>query len=100
MQQRDAIDWYNEGIALHISGDRDGAIRCYDHALEIDPEYAAIWGSKGIALYELGRYDGVIQCYDHALEIDPGDTLAKSNREGALKKRGATAKESDRGASI
>ena len=42
MQQRDAIDWYNEGIALHISGDRDGAIRCYDHALEIDPEDAAI----------------------------------------------------------
>jgi len=42
----------------------------------------------------------VIQCYDHALEIDPGDTLAKSNREGALKKGGATAKESDRGASI
>ncbi len=71
MLQRDAADWHNEGIGLHSSGDYEKAIRCFDHALEIDPGYAGAWYNKGYALAELTRYAESIQCYDHALKVDP-----------------------------
>ncbi len=68
-------------------GRYDEAIRCYDTALEINPEYAYLWNGKGNALYDLGRYDEAIRCYDKALEINPEYKLAKKNREIAEKKK-------------
>ncbi|MEG3057263.1 MAG: tetratricopeptide repeat protein [Methanoculleus sp.] len=63
----------------------DEAIRCYDRALEIDPEYAIAWNNKGAALANLGRYDEAIQCYDHMLEIGPEYAGAWNNKGIALK---------------
>ena len=71
MVLKDAVDWHNEGIDLHRSGNYEKAVQCYDRALEIDPKGADVWNNKGVALDALGRYDEAVQCYDRALEVDP-----------------------------
>ena len=62
MPWRDAVDWYNAGVGHQNSGGYKEAIRCYDRALELDPEYASAWYNKGTALAYAGRYDEAIQC--------------------------------------
>ena len=91
--------WNIKGIALMNLDRYDEAVQCYDRALEIDPEDAGVWNIKGVVLSNLKRYAEAIQCFDRALEIDPEDTLAKSNREDALRKKGAVAKDNSKEAS-
>ncbi|MGI6022943.1 MAG: tetratricopeptide repeat protein [Methanoculleus sp.] len=84
MPWRDAVDWYNAGVGHQNSGGYKEAIRCYDRALEIDPEDAIAWSNKGNSLNKLGRYDEAIRCCDRALEIDPEDAIAWNNKGAAL----------------
>ena len=81
---KDAVDWYNEGIDLHRSGNYKEAIQCYDRALKIDPKGAGVWNNKGVAFKNLGHYDEAVQCYDRALKIDPKYARAWLNKSVAL----------------
>jgi len=49
--------WYNKGLALYNLRKYDKAIKCFDKAIRINPEYADAWISKGLALHRLGKYD-------------------------------------------
>ena len=84
MVLKDAVDWHNEGIDLHRSGNYEKAVQCYDRALEIDPKGADVWNNKGVALKNLGHYDEAVQCYDRALEVDPKYARAWLNKSVAL----------------
>ncbi|MDD4454080.1 MAG: tetratricopeptide repeat protein [Candidatus Methanomethylophilaceae archaeon] len=84
MVLKNAVDWYNEGIDLHRSGNYEEAIQCYDRALEIDPKGADVWNNKGVAFKNLGHYDEAIKCYDRALKIDPKYARAWLNKSVAL----------------
>jgi len=42
--------WNNMGAALYKQGNYTGAIKYYDKAIEIDPEYVLAWSNKGDAL--------------------------------------------------
>ncbi|MDP2937289.1 MAG: serine/threonine-protein kinase [Dehalococcoidia bacterium] len=79
-----APQWSNKGVSLHSLGRYDEAIRCYDRALELDPQYAAAWINKGNSLHSLGRYDEAIRCYDRALELDPQYAAASNNKGNSL----------------
>jgi tetratricopeptide (TPR) repeat protein len=47
------------------------AIKNYDKALAIDPDYVYALTNKGNTLSNLGRYQEAIEYYDKALAIDP-----------------------------
>ena len=51
--------WNNKGVALHNQGRYDEAIKAYDEAIRLDPEYANAWNNKGSA--DQGRYDEAIK---------------------------------------
>ncbi len=53
--QQTAEDWFNKGGALNSQGKYDEAIKAYDKAIEIDPQYADAWIGKGTTLYAQGR---------------------------------------------
>ena len=42
---------------LSNRGKYDEAIKAYDAAIKLDPNYAAAWNDKGIALDESGKYE-------------------------------------------
>lgn len=66
-----ADTWCNKGVTLGELGKHEDAVKCYDRALEIDPDFADAWYNKGELLCELAEFDDGIKCYDKVLEIDP-----------------------------
>ena len=63
--------WNNKGLALDDINKYDEAIKAFDKAIEINPQYSLAWYNKGRALYKLNKFDEAIKAYDKAIEIDP-----------------------------
>jgi tetratricopeptide (TPR) repeat protein len=72
--------WNNKGGSLAALGQHKEAIRCYDTALEIDPQSHKTWNNMGSALSALGRSKEALECFDRALEIDPRFAMAFENK--------------------
>src|SRR5262245_22604223 len=68
--------YLNLGKALLEKGDREGAIREYQAALRLDPNYATAHNNLGVALRDRGDREGAIREYQAALRIDPNHTDA------------------------
>lgn len=80
----------NKGIALDKSGKNDEAIKCFNKALEINPNKEEALVNKGaIFVDEYGKYDEGIMYFDMALEINP-------NKEEALVGKGVVLIKSDK----
>jgi len=80
----DAKKHFDEGDRLYDLGRYEEAIKEYDKALAIDPNYRDAHNNKGVALYLLGRHEEAIKEYDKALAIDPNFKEAHYNKGAAL----------------
>jgi tetratricopeptide (TPR) repeat protein len=78
----------DRGVDLYAQGKYDEAIKCYDEAIEIDPQSSLAWNNKGAALFSLGKYDEALQAYDRAIEIAPKYASAWNNKGSALYNEG------------
>ena len=65
-------------------GKLEEAIKWYDKALEIKPDFVDALYNKGLALYDLGKPEEAIKWYDKALEIKPDFVDALYNKGLAL----------------
>ena len=70
------------------SGRYSDAVKSYDRAIEINPDFSEAWYNRGIALTELGRYTDAVTSYDKAVEINPDFPEAWYNRGIALTELG------------
>ena len=97
---QDVNTWYYKGLALsdraaavragariNMSGDEkaaegyyEEAIRAYEKAVVINPNYVTAWKNIGNVLYSLGRYNESLAAYDKAIEIVPSYPLAWYNK--------------------
>merc|ERR1711871_836622 len=59
-----AVDFNRLGNAYLISNDFDQALRCYDHAIELEPDEPSHHNNKGGALARLQRFDIALEVYD------------------------------------
>lgn len=67
---------YNKGIN-HMSNENFlEAIRSFDLALRIDPQFVDAWIKRGYAHFHLGEYTVAIASYDRALEVDVNNAEA------------------------
>jgi Tfp pilus assembly protein PilF len=78
----------NLGNALRAKGELDGAIRCYQEAIRLDPKYALAHTNLGVALGDKGELDGAIVCYKQALRLDPKHAKAHTNLGNLLRDKG------------
>eukprot|EP00656_Telonema_subtile_P051861 TRINITY_DN707_c0_g1_i1.p1 TRINITY_DN707_c0_g1~~TRINITY_DN707_c0_g1_i1.p1 ORF type:complete len:699 (+),score=142.19 TRINITY_DN707_c0_g1_i1:88-2184(+) len=69
------------GRAMKDKGDLDGALKAYDRALQIDPNYHHAHNSRGNVLHAMGHLQCALAAYDRALELEPNSHHARSNRE-------------------
>jgi hypothetical protein len=60
---------FAQGNALKDKGDLDGAIACYQQALDVDPKFAKAHNNLGGTLQDKGDLDGAIACYKVALVL-------------------------------
>jgi len=80
-ENEDALKWFIEGLKLFNEKKFEEALRCFDKAIEINPNFADVWLTKGSILGILGRYEEALQCFDRALEIDPNLDLAEKAKK-------------------
>jgi tetratricopeptide (TPR) repeat protein len=61
---------YKKGLTHAKIEDYEEAIKCFDKAVQLDPNNALAWISKANALIESGSEEEAIECFDKASKID------------------------------
>jgi tetratricopeptide (TPR) repeat protein len=74
-----------EGRALAGLKRYDEAIKAFDEAIELKPDYAKAYNNKGITLKNIGKLDEAINAYDKAIELRPDLVQAYNNKGVALR---------------
>ncbi|MCJ7443024.1 MAG: tetratricopeptide repeat protein [Methanotrichaceae archaeon] len=67
------------GNAMLLSQKYDEALRAYDRAIQIDPEFAEAWYNKAIVLEILGLYDDAEASLIVAFQLDPNLRIIYQN---------------------
>jgi tetratricopeptide (TPR) repeat protein len=75
--QQTAEDWFNQGEVLTNKTWYFEAIKAYDKATELNPQYVDAWISKGDAYHFNGEIDEAIKAYEEVLKLDPGNNWAE-----------------------
>lgn len=66
--------------------DANAAIRCFDKALNLNPNYVEAWVRKGVTLLDIGEdYDAQV-CLNKAVKLSPKSFKARYNRGKSLLK--------------
>lgn len=58
----------------------DEAIKAYDKAIEINPQFAEAWNNKGVALKARHHDEDAIKAYDEAIKLNPKFAMAWNNK--------------------
>lgn len=66
--------------------DANAAIRCFNKALSLNPDYMEVWVRKGVTLLDIGEdYDALI-CLNKAVKLSPKSFKTRYNRGKCLLK--------------
>ncbi len=75
-----------KGIALAKRGEFSNALKCYQHALDIEPLYTHAYVARGAAYVLQGAYEQAVCELRTALVLDPNVSNAQKYLEAALQK--------------
>ena len=68
-----------DGLKLYYAKDYDGAIKLFDEALELKPDYAEVYDNRGTCYADLGQHERAIEDFDKAIALNP-NFLVYNNR--------------------
>lgn len=71
---------YNRGRIHHVRGDRVTALREYDLAIGLRPDYAKALTNRALLLHRLGETERAIADLSRAIELVPDRTPARYHR--------------------
>ena len=78
------LDFNRLGNAYLMMSDFDQALRCYDRAIELEPDEPSHRNNKGGALARLQRFDLALEMYDECLALEPDHATAKEAKQKLL----------------
>lgn len=70
----------DRGYALSVSGDKEGALRDFERAIELDPENADAFANRGILRFWDGDHSGADEDFGTAERLDPANVVAINGR--------------------
>ena len=85
VNQLQASDSFQQGTALTVAGDYEGATRAYDRVIFLRPEDPKAYFGRSIVYINLGNYQRATQDLDRAMMIRPANTNAYFQRASAYK---------------
>jgi len=65
----DPVTWKEEGNQFFNKGQYEEAIKCYSHAVELNPEFIEAWNNLGLSLLKLGKIEEAKKCNEKVKEI-------------------------------
>jgi tetratricopeptide (TPR) repeat protein len=66
----DPIGWYTAAIDYNYKQDYANALRCYQKATELNPDFIDAWGKMGLLLVKLGRFEEAHACDARVRELN------------------------------
>ncbi len=79
-QKREAAREHNNRGVVHFHrGAHEAAMRAFEKAVELDPEYADAYNNLGLAYTELHRSEHAVQAFQEALKLNPDLVEANHN---------------------
>ena len=79
-QHQLAATYYNRGLEYKRKGDYEQAIREFDSAVVLRPDFVRAFNSRGVTYFEMGEHKLAIEDFDAAIEIMPDDASLRRNR--------------------
>jgi tetratricopeptide (TPR) repeat protein len=79
-----AEEWLEKGVDLANREKYEEALKAFDKALEINPQFAEVLINRGIALNNLARYEEALEDFEKAMEINPDFAEAWTGKGVAL----------------
>ena len=73
-----AILHHDRGMALRAKGDLAGALKDFEEAIKLDPNYARGFADRGSARFAQHDFDGAIADLDEAIRLDAGRCRSRS----------------------
>jgi tetratricopeptide (TPR) repeat protein len=73
-------DYLSRGDDFYQSNEYELALKAYDKAIALKPDYAVAWYNRGFILGELGRHEEALKAFDKAIELKPDDAEAWYNK--------------------
>ncbi|MEW6103245.1 MAG: tetratricopeptide repeat protein [bacterium] len=72
--------WLDKADASFKLGRYEEALKAYDYAIKLKPDFAEAWYNKGVFLGNLGRYEEELKAYDYAIKLKPDFAEAWYNK--------------------
>ena len=72
----DKWDLFDRAVDLVAEEKLDDAVKTYEEAIALDPDFADAWQGLALALNELGRHEQAIEAGKRLCELTPDDVLA------------------------
>ena len=76
------------GAAYRNKGDYDSAIKDYDVAIKLKPDFVQAYYNRGLAYHENVNFDLAIKDYSKAIELNPELFHPHNNRGNAYRQKG------------
>src|SRR5581483_12310368 len=75
-----SVAYNNRGDAYVAKGDLDAAIKDYNDAIDLNPDFARPFNNRGVAYHKKGDYDRALKDFDQAIKLNPDYARAFANR--------------------
>ena len=82
------LAYYDSGKKLAKQGRFTEAIKAYEKAIELNPNYSWSYYELGIAQFAAGNFTEAIQAYEKAVELKPDHIWSYNNLGDAFSKQG------------
>jgi tetratricopeptide (TPR) repeat protein len=82
----EAIRNYNQGIEAYQQGQASEALKKFQRATQLDPNYADAYYNIGSLYYQMKQYDQAREMFQKTVNLNPTDGQAKYNLALALEK--------------
>ncbi|MCH7764620.1 MAG: tetratricopeptide repeat protein [Candidatus Marinimicrobia bacterium] len=73
-------DYYSRGVDFYYKEQFELALKAFEMAIEIKPDYGEAWHNKSVTLSQLGRNDEALKTIERAIEIKPDYADAWNNK--------------------
>ena len=80
IKELSAIEWFEKGYSLGVSGNYNEAINAFARAISLNPKDEVAYVNRGTVYGEMGDNEKAIKDFDRAIALNPEFAVAYANR--------------------